>query len=226
MSRAERRSVLAGIPEVTEVARPQTWHPVLEAAAAQPQLKAAAKAASDLTELRSDVFRCLSVALDAMPGSTDGEQGEGVYALLSAASALEIHVNVAVRVVRDQLLKAAQAAPPMEASKYFSAVLAQDDGSAEPLGSELSSLSSVEDMQFTGFLRADSASAGHATGRSRRSRGRGGGSNSSNGQGRGRSPGRAEQAPHGEISAGPRVQSRGRGKGQSPGQGNGAGPEC
>ena len=140
---------------------------------------------------------------------------QGVCAVLAAASIVEIHVASSLRTVRDQLLTAAQSGKPMEASKYFKALLAVEDGSLEFLGNELSALRNVEDLQLTGLVRADSGAPPRAS----RARNRGGGPRPNG------STSAAGQQSLAEVSSGPRAQQRGRGKGQSPQRDGGAGPQ-
>ena len=188
---------------------------MLEQAATTPALRAAAKEAVILTELRSEVFRCLSLALNHHPVLEDGPPTQGVCAVLAAASIVEIHVASLLRTVRDQLLAAAQSGKPMEASKYFKALLAVEDGSSEFLGSELSALCNIEDLQLTGLVRADSG----APPRTSRVRNRGNGSRSNG------ATTAASQQSLTEVSSGPHSQQRGCGKGQSPQRDGGAGPQ-
>ena len=153
--RSEKRSLLAGLPEVRGVARPQRWHPVLDAAASTPALRAAAKEATVLSELRSDILRCLSIVMDALPGNEGDAPTHAMCAVLAAAGILEIHISASLRATRDQLLTAAQSGQPMEASKYFKAMLSVEDGSSEFIGSELSALRNIEDLQLTGLVRGE-----------------------------------------------------------------------
>ena len=212
--RSEKRSLLAGLPEVRGIARPQRWHPILDMAASSPALRASAREAVTLTELRADILRCISVALDALPSDGSDASTQGRCAILSAAGILEIHISASLRAVRDQLLTAAQSGQPVDASKYFKAMLAVEEGSSEFMGSELAALRNIEDMQLTGLIWGDSG----APPRAARSRNRGKNQRKNAGSS-------SSQASSSEITTGPRNQQQGRSKGQSPQRNGGTGPQ-
>ena len=201
---------MAGLPEIRSVARPQRWHPILEAAASQAPLRAAAKEALALTELRADVMRCLSVALDSIPTMDDRTATEGMCAVLAAASLVEIYVSSALRSTQEQLLQAAQAAPPMEASKYFSAMLSQEEDSAEFIGSKLSAFRSIEELQLTGLVKPDSPPSARSQ-------------KQWNKQNKGKPKHSGDSSAQAEVSVGPCADLRGRSKGQSSQPTGGAG---
>ena len=155
IDKSSRKALLSGFPEVEDVAPPQEWHPVLFHHASDEVSKFMAKEARSATELRSDVMRCLSLALDDLPDSIDGVQSPASYAILAAASLVEIHTHQQIRSARTHLLARAYSGKAMPASKYYSAVFSRDDHEGEYIGDEVSSLSSIEDLQLTGLVKPD-----------------------------------------------------------------------
>ena len=110
-------------------------------------------------------------------------------------------------------MTAAQSGQPMEASKYFKAMLLVEEGSSEFIGSELSALHNIKDLQLTGLVRGDLGSAPRA------GRNRNWGKNTKKESG---VP--ASHAESSEVAVGQHVTQQGRSKGQSPHRDGGAGP--